>query len=91
MKNQYTPGPWYSYFPAQGEPRIGSKGSRTPDIDVAIVKEPDDAHLIAAAPELLEALEYLLSRCDRIVHHSGDEDPRLKAERTIAKATGGAE
>ena len=43
--------------------------------------EESDWHLIAAAPELLEALKGLLEL-------GGDDDRRIKAEAAVAKAEG---
>ena len=50
----------------------------------------DNAHLIAAAPELLEALEYMASAC--VLSPDADwpqgEDPLSVARAAIAKARG---
>jgi hypothetical protein len=56
------------------------------DRTIARVKNPDDASLVAAAPELLEALERLH---ERYVMAIGNEGPEaLAARAAIAKARG---
>ena len=87
--SNHTPGPWEAVVQAGN-----SKGTiwcsvETPEGDLIPVKAHDplvwirieDALLIAAAPEMLEALEYLVTRLDSI------EDIRI-AQEAIAKAEG---
>ena len=50
-------------------------------------KEQSLARLIAAAPDLLEALEFVM---DRLVDKHEDDVAAQKARAAIAKATGGA-
>jgi hypothetical protein len=54
-----------------------------------VVKEKADARLIAAAPELLEALKRLLGAYERLKPlQSLVSDPEKQAQAAIAKATG---
>ena len=85
---KHTKGPWKVEFDQKLEEYSVNGPSETVE---ARYDKKADAALIAAAPEMLEALEYLLSRCDRIVHYNGDKDPRKLAKAVIAKAKGGAE
>jgi len=60
MTTQHTPGPWRigdAGFTVFGPPKSGA----LPET-IAPVKNRANARLIAAAPELLEALEALLNR-----------------------------
>ena len=92
----HSPGPWeavdkrpdgftgYSIF--QGGQFIAHVG----DTDRATPVE-DNARLIAAAPELLEALEDLVSLCEAVLprtEHITDAE-LFDARSAIAKATGG--
>ena len=70
---EHTPGPWV----------VSSTGRdiKTADGTVVVAYTYErDAHLIAAAPELLEA-------CDRLVHHF-NRDAVDAAMAAIARATG---
>lgn len=56
MSAQHTPGPWYSS--RQSPDAIqGLVISEASGVNVAVTYNPKDARLIAAAPELLAALE----------------------------------
>lgn len=97
MSTKHTPGPWfqgtgdYQYCVYDKKVWInpdGSRGGDTPNI-VVVVSPADalaDARLIAAAPEMLEALQGLLNALPSATTH-----PAIKAARAvIAKATGEA-
>jgi hypothetical protein len=104
MKAQYTPGPWSLSFLGV----IAGDGTLAGDHMVCGLRaSPSDeeianARLIAAAPELLEALEKLADAVDRFngVFSSTDRlagrmqgemwGARQAALRTIAKARGAA-
>ncbi len=74
--SDHTPGPWHTTGTQHEEVRNG-------DGFLVCKARTDDARLIAAAPDLLEALEDLLPLL---------EDRRLqnKARAAVAKATGQA-
>jgi hypothetical protein len=100
---RYTPGPWdydMDYIVAP------DPGGRHPDIYIAEIAHSDDEgriasaaqqdanrRLIAAAPQLLEALDYLLEQTvDMDLKYGiglseGEEAAREKALAAIAKAT----
>lgn len=98
-KTQHTPGPWEVWHRrprhefSGGLPEITGKGG-TPviaDIRWNIVNERDgeaNAALIAAAPELLEALTGLLDACPASCEDSRLITAQRQAEATIAKAEG---
>lgn len=77
-ENKWTPGPWRIEEEHDGKPPhvtryfwIGAQKGRAPvDNEWAILKEAD-AHLIAAAPAMAEALENILMRYVDMVN-SGD-------------------
>jgi hypothetical protein len=57
--------------------------------DVPELKAEENARLIAAAPELLEALQEFLSEYDGFQNGDGDPCPTLqRARAAIARATG---
>jgi len=100
---RYTPGPWdydMDYIVAP------DPGGRHPDIYIAEIAHSDEEgriaspeqqdanrRIIAAAPELLEALDYLLQQTlDMDLKYGiglteGEQDARAKALAAIAKAT----
>ena len=93
-KQQHTPGPWVQPMQANGanvrHPHIISDGG-----EIAITtwqgseqKTNANARLIASAPDLLEALEEIVSAADGDGWSQIDADLR-KARAAIAKATGG--
>ena len=85
--SKHTPGPWV----ARPVPNVGLRGHTGYAIDfnedqeqvVDFVYEEADARLIAAAPDLLEALE----SCVEHGSMNGDEWVIHKARAAIAKAT----
>lgn len=91
MSTQHTPGPWHA------KPQCGLSGwvdvvSVTPDgreaLPFAACKHFDEvanARLIAAAPDLLDALKAVLNNC---LDSQGLADAYKQARAAIAKATG---
>ena len=100
---QHTPGPWTANFAADKTGDIGIVASDSAGIYGGIVlaevfsdirkqnersKETlPNARLIAAAPELLVALELLLLQCDQHIPKT-TAGHRALAQAAIAKATG---
>lgn len=85
MKNaKHTPGPWR--VGDAGHAVFGPKDSGMyPNAPVTVVQKivsPANARLIAAAPELLEALEVALKSC------SGQDDFYYKTKALMAKSRG---
>ena len=83
----YTPGPWYEASTGNHQGLVSSEND---GINIAAVYEKKNARLIAAAPELLEALKGLVefeeAGCpDTIANEWGDVIEFAKA--AIAKAT----
>ena len=79
---QHTPGPWRYNIATDG--KIVSPQERGPDVVVveADAARPDDSWLIAAAPDLLEALE---SASDVLATLIGDDESmRLSASPTLS-------
>ena len=108
---KHTPGPWFqgtgNYEYCVYDKRVwinqdGSRGGETPNLVVVVSPEDAiaDARLIAAAPDLLEALKDLLDEAEwlrREYSHDRErdgwdaleEDPCFTVARAaIAKATG---
>lgn len=95
----HTPGPWSVYEDAN---KVAAHGSRNLVRSSALGDyytesltdergeffNPADARLIAAAPELLEALRAAYSDIQRLPGHTIDMLGRIEA--AIAKATGAA-
>jgi len=91
----HTPGPWDA-VDAEGQPQIVSRTNKLIAEVNTVVRfvygRPDDpqadARLIAAAPELLEALESVTEAFYResLVEHRGDVMPKVWA--AIRKAKG---
>ena len=94
--SKHTPGPWANDLPEREEPyqniciQVGKR-------DICLVWIDDDpvddynaeqcanAHLIAAAPDLLEALQYMFAVCPAINHQG--EEAHQQASAAITKAT----
>ena len=101
MKTQHTPGPWTIHADTDGWPLVMSGGvagrivanvnpQSCPDESSApaFVAMPCEANarLIAAAPELLEALEASLALIDLVIPFEGEVTRTARA--AIAKAEG---
>ena len=84
MNTKHTPGPW-KYITWHGQ--HGVHDAMDNDVCETFGEDAEaNARLIAAAPELLEALEYLLSQFGRLDHLT-DYSAGDKARAAIAKAT----
>ena len=84
---QHTPGPWEVVQLNRFGPfaiRMNYSGAQT-FYGVREIHRGEDAHLISAGPEMLEALKELR---DWYLEHTGL--PACNANAAIAKATGGA-
>ena len=88
--SKHTPGPWivdalrYGYDISAPEARCLITTSSDPKMVWGAIGREADARLIAAAPELLEALESLLAQVEQYGHK-----PECDAARAaIAKAKG---
>lgn len=92
MNTKHTPGPWEMNVGQDGAVVYHPDQGTIADIPMDLSAHPHNARLIAAAPELLEALKGLLNAPDP--DEVGDYTPRLRAvmnaNAAIAKATGGA-
>jgi hypothetical protein len=90
----YTPGPWIVHHvdTAAHNPYILQDDERCPSKVIAIIFDydpntrPHNAALIAAAPELLDALKALFDNCQMIHKHWGDGDNTKEADAAIASA-----
>jgi hypothetical protein len=86
MSEQYTPGPWKASRDPSGfseiEWCVGTGRSKEKIKDVALCLKKD-ARLIAAAPDLLEALQFLMT-----AHGEQLDTAFAQAHAAIAKATG---
>ena len=89
MKSNFTPGPWIE-TPTTGNPSkpytvrmdvVTTSGEWNPAFVAGDIL-PADARLIAAAPDLLAALE-------RLAHPMADDEDLDYAREVIAKAKGG--
>lgn len=110
MTNKHTPGPW-TVFESKGGPVIEAPGSEPSSRvmvcrihETAIRKDQEDraehdARLIAAAPELLEALKQALKHAEKLFAASDSMDGLIdsrvnleydieQAQSAIAKAKG---
>lgn len=94
---QHTPGPWR--VQATGHSFVVEAHTHTEAISVDANGNPcrwseyneANARLIAAAPELLEALQRLSAQCERQrMAWQLESDAEKTARAVIAKATGGA-
>lgn len=94
INTKHTPGPWLIYNSINlTEMLIAKLGPGNLKTDIAIVEGRENARLIAAAPELLEACEHAIERLRKLdEYRKTDSSASIGLiERAIAKATGGAE
>jgi hypothetical protein len=97
-KTQHTPGPWSAATMKGGRPLVRPKVSDFDTQPIATVEGGysqsqvvlnANARLIAAAPDLLDALRELRERCGSAVRDAGKFLAALdRADAAIAKATG---
>ena len=95
MNTPHTPGPWLTRKPESSRPEsarldiVTEAGDFSPSF-VAGDALPQDARLIAAAPELFDALLFLLADYVAIGGEklTGSSVPAELARAAIAKATG---
>ena len=92
----HTPGPWLATPTTFGNPRkpftvrmdvVTTSGEWNPAFVAGDIL-PEDARLIASAPDLLSALKSLVDDFERIIGRSIEAEHEAKA--AISKATGGA-
>ncbi len=96
---KHTPGPWHC-TPEADLPRIGVYAGKDDEDDEAIICDVTDedlkvdgeneanARLIAAAPDLLEALEIVQNGINGSLVHGIPEKLERRIKAAIAKATG---
>jgi hypothetical protein len=93
MTTQHTPGPWTFYRESSCD-RGDSYGVKAPAPHYWVVPtlniNPEDARLIAAAPDLLEALQSLIDMDVAYQRGPKVEEGVQVARAAIAKATGQA-
>jgi hypothetical protein len=89
MSSQHTPGPWVIHRPNDSERiDINAEGSfYIAEVIGGMTAQEANAHLIAAAPDLLEALEELEALGSLELPQRRDA-ALLKAKAAIAKAKG---
>jgi hypothetical protein len=94
MSTQHTPGPWKAHptgLSRSGLPEYQIHWSDIGECVAEIVHGEANARLIAAAPELLEALEMVRDADDDCKRDGLQTIPsmaRTRIDRAIAKATG---
>ena len=98
MAPQFTPGPWRAKKASQSSPNIldiEGDGNLLAFTSASCDQSPANARLIAAAPEMFEALGDILSAAEQINDATyGDEDwdelrkARSRSRAALAKARG---
>ena len=94
MNTKHTPGPWIiGTPPPNGEQTIGTGSAggvmvavATTGVDMEAITLAN-AHLIAAAPDMLEALKAALSLIEIVIPFDGEVNRMVR--NAIAKAEGG--
>jgi len=83
---QHTPGPWEPQLRPSSEPDLVTHSGNVIVASVWGARSADDARLIAAAPDLLEACKLLL--CCSLPNDVSGQAMVREARQAIAKATG---
>lgn len=94
---KHTPGPWEAHFTHWGEANVTHPCTKEewdgdlringqPHLRVTHYIKPDDAKLIAAAPELLESLRGLLGHAGIADANPEDIDPEDHHLESVARA-----
>ena len=87
MNTKHTPGPWQLITPDRGMPWIDSMGGVIADTHSICGSTAHNGRLIASAPELLAALEAIISGWDSPTYgDDADEIDPLVAFASIEKA-----
>ena len=85
----YTPGPWVCFKNGEGKLLISdSEVDAFPIAEVYGVQDEQNARLIAAAPDLLEALKRLAAYGDVFAYRFNETNPYEQAIAAIEKAEG---
>jgi hypothetical protein len=79
MTTTHTPGPWYATATSSDQGLIISESSGA---NIAITYDPKDRHVIAAATDMLEALEALMN------YNVFTKEDRALAQAALNKAYG---
>ena len=85
--SKHSPAPWSIRQSATHVTVVTASGDAIFHDDKRLPGVMEDAHLISAAPELLEALQSVLENC---LDSEGLCAAHAKARAAVAKATGGA-
>ena len=85
--SKHTPGPWIVVSRGMFSPKVvDANGLGICHTTYAPTGAEDNARLIAAAPDLLKALQYMLNVCPAI--DAQGEEAHYQARAVIAKAEG---
>lgn len=90
---RHTPGPWFAIQYANQwciQSEEGYEGANSDVLDEEFTDKAEaNAHLIAAAPDLLAALEVLKAWVGKLSDWAGQDPPCEIVDAAIIKATGG--
>lgn len=85
----HTPGPWFCFKNEDGKILINdSEIDAFPIAEIYGVQDEQNARLIAAAPDLLEALKRLAAYGDVFAYRFNETNPFKQAIAAIEKAEG---
>ena len=95
MKTQFTPGTWWkSSFEEDNLKQVCTGSANTNTMEVIALCKPENLSLIASAPDMLNALNILVSRIDQWSKDNPGNNGMycamtLEARKVIREATGG--